>query len=315
VTRILVTGAAGFIGSHLCERLCADGYEVVGVDCFLDNYPRAFKEANLERLLDCGLFSFVEGDLSRMGLKSSLESVTGVFHFAARPGVRESWGSHFDEYLSNNVLAAQKLLEALKEQPDVFVLYASSSSVYGDAEDLPVSEKTPPRPVSPYGATKLAGEDLVNLYRRAYDTNAAIVRLFSVYGPRQRPDMAVHKFLTAVAGGEPLKVFGGGSSGRDYTYVDSAVDACVKIFERRLGGEVFNVASGNVTTLNGLIGVVESVLGKKARVERLPAQLGDVRVTHADISRLRAAIGYNVDIDISEGIAKQAAFLRERGFL
>ena len=315
MTRVLVTGAAGFVGSHLAERLCGDGYDVVGLDCFLDNYPRAFKEANLRRLLDYGNFSFEEVDLNEIELTPILDGVSAVFHLAARPGVRDSWGRHFDEYLSNNVLATQRLLEALKDRPDVFFLYASSSSVYGDADALPVTEETPPRPVSPYGATKLAAEDMVGLYRREYGTRVTTLRFFSIYGPRQRPDMAVHKFLTAVAAGKPITVYGDGSSGRDYTYVDYVVDACATVADKGIEGTVFNVASGRITTLNELIEAVENVLGKKAVVERLPNQPGDVSTTHADISRLEAAIGFDPNLDVLEGVAKQAAYLKDAGLI
>ncbi|UCE26708.1 MAG: GDP-mannose 4,6-dehydratase [Candidatus Coatesbacteria bacterium] len=313
--RVLVTGAAGFIGSHLTERLCEDGYEVTGIDSFLDNYQRGLKEENLKRLLDYEDFSFIEADLNEIGLTPVLDGISAVFHLAARPGVRDSWGLHFDEYLSNNVLATQKLLEALKDRPDVFFLYASSSSVYGDADVLPVTEETPPRPVSPYGATKLAAEDMFDLYKREYGTRVTTLRLFSVYGPRQRPDMAVHKFLTAVAAGKPITVYGDGSSGRDYTYVDYVVDAYVKIAEKGIEGAVFNVASGKITTLNELIKVVESALGKKAIVERLPGQPGDVGTTHADISRLEEAIGFDPNTDVLEGIAKQATYLKGAGLI
>lgn len=315
MTRVLVTGAVGFIGYHLSGRLCTEGYEVAGVDCFLDNYRREYKEANLTSLLEFDAFTFVEGNLTTIELAPLLDGVAGVFHLAARPGVRESWTRHFDDYLTNNVLATQKILEAVRDRPDVLMIYASSSSVYGDAEELPVTEETPPRPVSPYGATKLAAEDMVDLYRRAYGERVTTLRLFSVYGPRQRPDMAVHKFLKAVAAGEPITMFGDGSSGRDYTYVDYAVEACVNVFRKGLAGKVFNVASGKVTTLADLVGAVEDVLGKKARVERLPAQPGDARVTHADISRLHRAIGFEPVLDIREGISRQAASMKEMGFL
>jgi len=315
MTRVLVTGAAGFIGSHLAERLREVGYEVIGVDCFLDNYPRTLKEANLKRLADYEDFSFIEADVNEIELTPVLDGVSAVFHLAARPGVRDSWGRHFDEYLSNNVLATQRLLEALKGRQDVFFLYASSSSVYGDAEVLPVTEETPPRPVSPYGATKLAAEDMVDLYRREYGTRATTLRLFSVYGPRQRPDMAVHKFLTAVAAGKPITVYGDGSSGRDYTYVDYVVNACAAVADKGIEGAVFNVASGGITTLNELIEAVERVLGKKAVVERSPDQPGDVGTTHADVSRLNAAIGFDPDLDVLEGIARQAAYLKDAGLI
>jgi UDP-glucuronate 4-epimerase len=315
MTRVLVTGAAGFIGSHLCERLCADGYDVIGIDCFLDNYPRVYKEVNLRQLLTYENFTFEEADVTEIKIEPLIEGISGVFHFSARPGVRESWGRHFSEYLVNNILATQKLLEALKDRPDVFVLYASSSSIYGNAKKLPVTEETPPRPVSPYGATKLAAEDIIDLYRREYGTNATSMRLFSVYGPRQRPDMAIHKFLTAVAAGEPVTIFGDGSSGRDYTFVNYVVDACVAVFKKGLAGRVFNVASGKITTLNELIMAVENVLGKKARPDTSPDQPGDVMATHADISRLQASIGYDPNLDLKDGIAEQAAYMKGAGFI
>jgi UDP-glucuronate 4-epimerase len=315
MTRVLVTGAAGFIGSHLSERLCGGGYNVVGVDCFLNNYPRVYKENNLRRLHDYETFTFRETDVAETEMDRLVDGVSGVFHFSARPGVRESWGSYFSEYLVNNVLATQRLLEALKDRPDVFVLYASSSSIYGNADELPITEETPPRPVSPYGATKLAAEDIIDLYRREYGIKATSMRLFSVYGPRQRPDMAVHKFLKAVAAGKPVTVFGDGSSGRDYTFVDCVVDACVAVFERNLAGNVFNVASGKTTTLIELINTVESVLGKKANLEKLPGQPGDVKATLADISRLNSVIDFYPGLDLKEGVAEQAAFMKDAGYI
>ncbi len=307
--RVLVTGAAGFIGSSLVDELLARGHEVVGVDNFLDNYGRDVKLANLRAARDHAAFTFDEIDLAHGDLEDVVDGVGAAFHLAARPGVRDSWGRHYEEYLTNNVLATQQLLEALRARADVPLVLASSSSVYGDATRLPVAEDAMPSPVSPYGATKLAAEDLVDLYRKSYGLQAVILRYFTVYGPRQRPDMAIHKFIRAILGGEAIVLYGDGEERRDFTYVGDAVKATAEVLARGLTSGTYNVASGKTVSLAELTASIEKVLGKKADVTRAPHQRGDVRATHGDVTALRKAIGYAPATALEEGLAAQAAWM------
>jgi nucleoside-diphosphate-sugar epimerase/GT2 family glycosyltransferase len=307
--RVLVTGAAGFVGSNLADELLARGHDVVGVDNFLPNYGRGVKWANLRSARESGAFAFHEIDLARDELDAVVDGVDAAFHLAARPGVRESWGQHYAEYLTNNVLATQRLLEALRARADVPLILASSSSVYGDAADLPVAEDATPAPVSPYGATKLAAEDLVDLYRKSYGLRAVVLRYFTVYGPRQRPDMAIHKFIRAIMAGDAIVLYGDGEERRDFTYVADAVKATADVLANELTSGTYNVASGKTVSLAELTAALEKVLGKKAEVTRAPHQRGDVRATHGDISALRKAIGYDPATSLEEGLAAQAEWM------
>ena len=309
--RVLVTGAAGFIGSSLVDELLARGYEVVGVDKFLDNYGRDVKLANLRAARESAAFTFLELDLAHDELEDVVAGVDAAFHLAARPGVRDSWGQHYEEYLTNNVLATQRLLEALRARADVPLVLASSSSIYGDADRLPVTEDATPAPVSPYGATKLAAEDLVDLYRKSYGLRAVILRYFTVYGPRQRPDMAIHKFIRAIGGGRAIVLYGDGEERRDFTYVGDVVKATADVLARGLTSGTYNVASGKTVSLAELTAAIEKVLGKKADVTRAPHQRGDVRATHGDITALRKAIGYEPATALEEGLAAQADWIQK----
>ncbi|HAC46969.1 MAG TPA: UDP-glucose 4-epimerase, partial [Chloroflexi bacterium] len=226
--KVIVTGAAGFIGSHLSERLLADGHEVVGIDCFTDYYRRARKEQNLEAARSHRNFSFEELDLVDADLTAALEGADVVYHLAGQPGVRPSWGHQFDRYTRDNIIATQRLLEHLKGSHLKRLVFAGSSSVYGDAEAFPTRESALPRPVSPYGVTKLAAEHLAHLYTRNFDIPAVSVRYFTVYGPRQRPDMAFSRFMQALADGDPIEVFGDGEQTREFTYVSDAVEGTIK---------------------------------------------------------------------------------------
>lgn len=301
----MVTGCAGFVGSHLAERLIRDGHSVIGVDSFLDYYPRRMKQKNMEAFIGSGKFRFVEGDLSAMDIAPLMKGVDAVFHQAAQAGVRESWGSRFDVYVRNNVLATQRLLEACKGASVRNFIYASSSSVYGDAESLPTMEDAVPKPVSPYGVSKLAGEHLCYLYSKSYGIPVSVLRYFTVYGPRQRPDMAFNKFIRAVLGGRGITIFGDGSQTRDFTYVDDVVEANLLALKNKESFSVFNIGGGSRIALNDAIGIIERVAGKKAKLKHLAGQKGDARHTSADISRARRALGYSPKVGIEEGLRRE----------
>lgn len=308
--RILVTGVAGFIGSHLAEKLLGAGHEVVGVDCFTDYYPRKIKESNLVKLLDNKSFVFHEDDLLRMDLSALLKDSDVVFHEAAQAGVRASWGSSFKIYTENNVRATQCLLEAAIEVNLKKFIYASSSSIYGDAESFPTNEETKPRPISPYGVTKLAGEHLCNLYYKNYGVPAVCLRYFTVYGPRQRPDMAFNKFIKAVLNDKEIVIYGDGKQTRDFTYIDDIVDANLSAMDAQVVGEVLNIGGGSRITVNDTIRIIEKATGKQAKLKYIEKQKGDVCHTGADISRAGRLLGYRPAYDLEKGIANEVDWIK-----
>ena len=301
--RALVTGCAGFIGSHLAESLLADGHEVLGVDSFNDNYPRARKLANLERALDHDSFRFLQRDLAEADAASLLDGRDTVFHLAAEPGVRSSWGMRFDSYLRNNVQATQRLLEAAKPLGALRFVYASSSSIYGDAARLPTPEDTRPRPFSPYGVTKLAGEQMCLLYHANHGVPAVGLRYFSVYGPRQRPDMAFNRFCHAAARDEPITVYGDGRQTRDFTFVADIVAATrAAALAPAAPGRVYNIGGGSRVSLSKTLEVLAHVAGRALDVRLSDRELGDVKNTGADIARARADLGYEPSTSLEEGL-------------
>ena len=319
--RVVVTGAAGFIGSHLVERLLADGCEVVGVDSFEDYYPRPYKEANLAGARTSDRFTLVTdnllalasgegaaGDESR--LAALLAGADCVVHLAAQAGVRASWGRSFRIYTENNVLATQLVLEACREVAVPKLVYASSSSVYGDADQLPMREDANCRPVSPYGVTKLAGEQLCRLYYRNYGVPTVSLRFFTVYGPRQRPDMAFHIFLRALLEGRPLEVYGEGNQTRDFTFVSDIVDGIMLAMKGR-DGAVYNLGGGSRVTLLQAISTLESASGCKAIVHGEAVQAGDVKHTWADLTLATDELGYAPRVTLDEGLRREAEWLRE----
>jgi nucleoside-diphosphate-sugar epimerase len=308
----LVTGTAGFIGSHLAERLLAEGWQVTGVDCFTDYYSRSAKEQNLASLIGRPGFAFVEADLVSVDLRPLLAGKAVVFHQAGQAGVRASWGEHFELYTRNNILATQRLLEAVKGSDLHRFVYASSGSIYGDAKALPITEDTVPQPVSPYGVTKLAGEHLCGLYHVNSGVPTVRLRYFTVYGPRQRPDMAFHKFIRAMLRGERIPVYGDGEQTRDFTYVSDVVEASVRAIDAPVG-RVFNVAGGSRVTLNHVIGTLEELVGQPALMDRQERQAGDQRHTWADTSVARETLGYVPRVGLHEGLATEVGWLRERG--
>jgi UDP-glucose 4-epimerase len=306
----LVTGAAGFIGSTLTDRLLADGVRVTGVDAFTDYYDVTLKRRNIAGALGHRDFELLELDLGTADL-ARLPEVDVVFHNAAQPGVRASWGSEFSAYTQHNVLATQRLLERYKRSKLQRFVYASSSSVYGDAESYPTSEAMLPRPFSPYGVTKLAGEHLVLLYGRNFGTPVAALRYFTVYGPRQRPDMAFHRFCRAMLADEPITVYGDGHQSRDFTFVSDAVEANVRAWQRAAPQGVYNVGGGSQVEVLEAISMLEKSLGLKARVSLEARPAGDPLRTRADASRLAAAVGYATQVGIAAGLAAEAEWARE----
>jgi len=309
--KALVTGAAGFIGSTLTERLLHDGADVVGVDSFTDYYPRSVKERNLLTALAHPRFRFVEGRIQDLDLESLLRDRTHVFHAAAQAGVRKSWGRDFQIYTSNNIEATQVLLEAARgHKLDRFV-YSSSSSVYGDAVPLPMREDARPQPVSPYGVSKLAAEQLCHLYFVNFAVPAVSLRYFTVYGPRQRPDMGFHRFLRAMLRGEPITVYGDGEQTRDFTFVRDAVEANVAAAERGIPGRVYNIGGGSRVSVNDVLEMLGRVTGRKPIVSRQPEQQGDMRHTYAETALARTELGFAPVVGLEEGLAAEYRWLSE----
>jgi UDP-glucose 4-epimerase len=307
--RALITGAAGFIGSTLAERLVDRGAEVIGLDCFTDYYPRAIKEANLRHLRAQPAFRFVESSIQQADLPSLLDGITHVFHLAAQAGVRKSWGRDFQTYTVNNVEATQILLEALVDHPVERVVYASSSSVYGDEVQIPMREDALPQPVSPYGVTKLAAEQLCHLYYVNYGVPAVSLRYFTVYGPRQRPDMGFHKFLKAARDGRPITVFGDGRQTRDFTFVADAVTATADAGTRGVPGRVYNIGGGSRVSLIEVLDLVGTVSGRRLDLRFEPAQKGDMRDTFADTARARADLDFRPTATLADGLQAEYEWL------
>jgi UDP-glucuronate 4-epimerase len=311
--RVLVTGAAGFIGSHLCEYLLRLGYEVRGLDAFTTFYDPLRKRANIEGMLSRPDFELVSADLLTADLEDVLHGVDAVAHLAGEPGVSTSWGSSFDRYLAGNVLATQRLLEAASTSRIQRFVYASSSSVYG-AETQALRAQGEPRPASPYGVSKLAGETLVGAYAYAQRLPAVSLRYFSVYGPRQRPDMAAHRFIEALLDGRALQVFGDGSQVRDFTYVGDVVEATARaLFADLPPAAVLDVASGRPTTSRTLIEQLRDIVGNgQAVVEQRQERPGDVPRTEGDLMPARRHLGWSPMTDMRVGLSRQAAWQAAR---
>jgi nucleoside-diphosphate-sugar epimerase len=309
--RALVTGVAGFIGSTMAERLLADGADVVGIDCFTDYYPRALKERNLAAAKGHPGFRFVESRIQDADLRSLLADRTHVFHLAAQAGVRKSWGGDFSVYTTNNVEATQVLLEACIGLTLERVVYSSSSSVYGDNLPLPMREDALPQPVSPYGVTKLAAEHLCHLYYVNERVPAVSLRYFTVYGPRQRPDMGFHRFLRATLLDQPITVYGDGEQTRDFTFVHDAVAANVAAAVRGVPGRVYNIGGGSRVSINEVLEMIHRVSGRRPKVIVNPAQKGDMRHTYADTSLARADLGFVPCVGLEEGLAAEHRWLAE----
>jgi UDP-glucuronate 4-epimerase len=311
--RALVTGCAGFIGSHLTESLLADGVQVIGVDCFNANYGRAQKLENLHQALDWRAFEFVPLDLASGDLGELVSDVDVVFHLAAEPGVRASWGDRFSRYVTNNILATQQLLRALEAAPGARLVYASSSSVYGQAETLPTRENAVPAPVSPYGLTKLTGEHLANVYHANHGLEVASLRYFTVFGPRQRPDMAFNIFCRAALAGEEITVYGDGHQTRDFTYVADIVAATRAAAVSAIdSGGAYNVGGGLRASLREILDTIGELAERPLDVRYGVHQAGDVRDTGAEVSKARTHLGFAPQTALRDGIAAEMEWLRTR---
>ncbi|MFQ5867089.1 MAG: NAD-dependent epimerase/dehydratase family protein [bacterium] len=307
--RCLVTGCAGFIGSHLTEKLIQSGFEVIGIDCFTDYYKRTIKEANVQGLLKLRSFTLIREDLLGIDLDKLLEGFDYIFHHAAQPGVFGSWGRRFETYSNNNILATQRLLESAKKIPLKSFIFASSSSVYGDCE-LPMREDRFLSPVSPYGVSKLACENLCYSYWKNFGVPTVSLRYFTVYGPGQRPDMAFHKFIRAMLKGEEITIYGDGNQTRDFTYIDDAVNSDILLTEKSCAGEIFNIGGGSYISVNAAIKLLEEIIEKRARIRYIKKRKGEMQATWADIKKAKKMLGYNPRFNLKEGLLKEIEWIK-----
>ena len=305
--RCLVTGAAGFIGSHLCGKLLDLGHQVIGLDAFIPYYPREIKEANLGVLHGRKGFQFLESDLRKDGLSHLVHGTEVVFHLAAMAGLKQSWVD-FDLYSSCNLLATQRLIDAFRGSESLKkFIYASTSSVYGKFSSG--DEQVSTRPVSPYGVTKLAGELLCQAFREEFHLPAVVLRYFSVYGPGQRPDMGYHKFVKAMLEGTPITVYGDGHQSRGNTFVSDCVDATIAATKAPVG-ETYNIGGGETASVWDILGKLERITGMKARVRQEEARAGDQRTSQADISKATRDLGWSPKVSLDDGLARQVAWQR-----
>jgi UDP-glucose 4-epimerase len=295
----------------LSERLLAKGEEVVGIDCFTDYYPREMKERNLAALTPHPKFRFLESRIQDAPLGDLLADRTHVFHLAAQAGVRKSWGRDFAIYTVNNIEATQALLEACVNRPIEKLVYASSSSVYGDNVTLPMTEDALPQPVSPYGVSKLAAEQLCYLYFANFKVPTVPLRYFTVYGPRQRPDMGFHKFLRATLRGEQITLFGDGEQTRDFTFVEDAVAATIAAGVQGVPGRVYNIGGGSRVSMNEVIEMIGRVAGQKPRVVVDPVQKGDMRHTYADTGLARRDLNFAPSVTLEQGLAAEFRWMQQ----
>jgi UDP-glucose 4-epimerase len=308
----LVTGSAGFIGSTLTEKLLKKGHQVIGIDCFIDYYDRSLKENNISSFIDHENFILIEKNINDLDLKELLKDVDYIFHQAAQAGVRSSWGEDFEIYTFNNIMATQKLLEAAKESDIKKFVYASSSSVYGDTDKLPMHETNKLQPVSPYGVSKLAGENLCYLYYKNFNVPIVSLRYFTVFGERQRPDMAFHIFIKAIINNKKLTIFGDGKQSRNFTHVDDIVKANILAAESEVAGETFNIGGdGKKVVLNDAIDLMEEIIGKEVNREYQQVVKGDVKHTSADTSKAKKILGYIPEVDFKEGLEREVEFLKK----
>ena len=309
--KILVTGAAGFIGSHLCEQLLKNSInEVIGVDTFIGPTPKNLKQVNLQTLQTHSRFRFINLDLLTADLDYLLHDIDAVYHLAGMPGVRSSWGKEFEPYVANNIRATQQLLEAAKNKNIKKFIYASTSSVYGEKSGK-VSENSYPSPLSPYGITKLTGEQLCHVYQKSFNIPVIVVRFFTVYGPRQRPDMAFHRFILQILKGEPLTVYGDGTQSRDFTFISDCIDATSSIlYKDNLIGSTINIGGKERASINEIIFMLEQLTNKKATIYYSQKISGEPKHTWADISLAQTLLDYEPIVTLKEGLSQEIQYIR-----
>ncbi|HSE39922.1 MAG TPA: NAD-dependent epimerase/dehydratase family protein [Acidobacteriota bacterium] len=307
--KIIITGAAGFIGSHLSERLISQGHTLIGIDSFLDYYPRWVKEMNVAELQKNSSFRLIERNILDLDWNTLLEDVDIVIHLAAQAGVRASWGQSFLIYTKNNIEATQLMLEASKEKKLKKFVFASTSSVYGDTDDIPMRENSLVKPVSPYGVTKLAAEGLCNLYYKNYGVPCVSLRYFTVYGPRQRPDMAFYRFILALLEDRSITIFEDGNQTRDFTFIDDIVTGTELAAMKGVDGRIYNLGGGSRITVNDAIEKLGQVAGRKLKVNYADKQKGDMRHTFASTEQARTDLGYVPETKLDEGLEQEFRWL------
>jgi len=302
---VIVTGAAGFIGSHICERLIREGCRVIGIDSFTDYYSPARKRVHLESIISEPRFSLIEEDLNSCDMAELAEGASCIFHLAAQAGVRKSWGKDFSCYVDSNVSATQKILEAVKDMKGTRIVYSSSSSVYGETDELPMKEDDRVKPVSPYGVTKLSGENLCELYRFNFGMDIVSLRYFTVYGPRQRPDMAFSKFITSAIRGGRIEIFGDGNQTRDFTFISDAVEANLLAMKYQGDVSIFNIGGGSRSSILRVLDIIREVSGRELNIDFMSRAKGDVTDTWADTSRARQELGFQPEVTLEDGIRRE----------
>ncbi len=307
--KIVVTGAAGFIGSHLCQSLLSKGHDVTGVDSFLDYYPRWIKEMNLEEIKSNPSFHFIEKNILEMNWLDLLDGTDVVYHLAAQAGVRASWGQSFLIYTKNNIEATQLMLEASKDRKLKKFVYASTSSIYGDSHDIPMKEDSVVKPVSPYGVTKQAAEGLCYLYWKNHGVPCVSLRYFTVYGPRQRPDMAFYKFILALLENRALTIFEDGNQTRDFTFVDDIVAGTELASLHGIEGLTYNLGGGSRMSVNDVLRILGEIAGKQVQVNFAEKQKGDMRDTFASIERAKQDLEYSPKVNLQEGLSREYQWL------
>lgn len=308
LTSVLITGAAGFIGSHLAQECSARWSKVIALDAMLPTYDIATKRQNRDAVMSCPGCRFVEADLLDVNLEEMLAEVDIVFHLAAQPGVRSSWGPDFDVYTERNITATHRLLEAARKARLQRLVFASSSSVYGEAARRPTPEDAVLRPVSPYGATKALGEHLAHAYWRGFGVPIVTLRYFTVYGPRQRPDMAFHRLIEAALDGGEVTIFGDGRQTRDFTYVGDAVAGTIAAALAGEEGGVYNLGGGDAISMNGVLDLLETILERPVARTYTKRQRGDARDTAADTSRARQQLAFAARVPLEQGLRAQVAW-------
>ena len=309
--KAIVTGCAGFIGSHLTEELLRRGYQVTGVDSFLDYYPRNIKESNMASFEKNPAFRFIEKNILDVDWATELRGQDVVFHLAAQAGVRASWSKSFIIYTKNNIEATQLLLEESKNSGLKKFVYASTSSVYGDTADIPMQEKSLLKPVSPYGVTKLAAEDLCYLYWKNFGIPCVSLRYFTVYGPRQRPDMAFYRFILAGLEGRKITVFEDGQQTRDFTYVEDIVRGTILASEKGIDGQVYNLGGGSRITVNDVLNMLSKIMDTRLDVEFAEKQKGDMRHTFASTELAKTQLGYDPSFSVHKGLTAEFNWLKD----